>query len=118
VEQPTAPSDDRRQADWRRRAAVAEINARRVNEAIERGDSGPAPVFVCECGYLGCNETTSLSIRDYESVRTDFDRFFLIPGHEIDTVDRVVERYPEYLVVVKLEPEAKEMAREGDQRAQ
>lgn len=114
---PAAPSDDhRRQADWKRRAAAAEINARRVNEAIERGDSGPAPVFLCECGFLGCNATVSLSIQAYEAVRTDFDRFFVIPGHEIEVVDRVVERHSEYLVVVKHQPEAKEKARDADQR--
>jgi len=101
---------------WTRRAAAAEINGRRVNEAIERGTSAAVAVFVCECGNLGCNAQVRISIPSYEAVRTDFDRFFVVPGHEIEEVDRVVERHPGYFVVVKRLREAKEMARDADQR--
>jgi hypothetical protein len=101
----------------KRRAARAEINGRRVNEAIERGGDGSgSAVFVCECGHLGCSDTVELSNAAYESVRTDFDRFLLIPGHEIDEVDEVVERHPRHLVVVKREPEARAMAHASDER--
>ena len=106
------------QSPWKRRAAAAEINGRRVNEAIERGTDGPRPVFVCECGNLGCQAKITLSIPAYESVRRDFDRFFVVPGHEIAEVDRVVEEHSGYLVVVKKEPEAKAMAEESDQRSE
>jgi hypothetical protein len=100
-----------------RRAVNAEINGRRVNEAIERGGvEGDRAVFVCECGYVGCNTTVELSIADYEAVRTDFDRFLVVPGHEIDEIDRVVERHTEHLVVVKREPEAKAAAHATDDR--
>lgn len=58
-----------------------------------------------------------ISITSYEAVRTDLDRFFVVPGHEIEAVDRVVERHSGYLVVVKHLPEAKEMARDADQRS-
>jgi hypothetical protein len=103
---------------FQRRAAVAEINGRQVNEAIEpRGKSTGTCVFVCECGHLGCSGTVEIPIGEYESVRTDFDRFLLIPGHEIDRVDRVVEHRGDYLVVVKRHPEAREMARASDERS-
>jgi hypothetical protein len=102
---------------FKRRAASLEVNGRRVNEAIERGgeDRGSA-VFVCECGHLGCSETLELSIAEYEAVRTGFDRFLLVPGHEIEAVDEVVERHPAYLVVVKREPQAKALANATDER--
>jgi hypothetical protein len=102
---------------WKRRITIAEVNGRRVNEAIERGDgdAGPA-VFVCECGHLGCNSMVELQISEYEEVRTNFDRFLVIPGHEIEAVDRVVERHPEYLVVIKPDEGARETARETDER--
>lgn len=102
---------------WKRRITNAEINGRRVNEAIERGDgnSGPA-VFVCECGHLGCNSMVELEISEYEGVRARFDRFLVTPGHEIKAVDRVVERHPEYLVVVKPDEGARESARDADER--
>jgi hypothetical protein len=106
-------SDER----FQRRAAAAEINGRRVNEAIEpRGPADRSAVFVCECGNLGCSDTVELSVAEYEDVRTSFDRFFVVPGHEIDEVDKVVERHPHYLTVVKRAPEAREMAQASDER--
>lgn len=101
-----------------RRAAAAEINGRQVNEAIEpRGRPDQAAVFVCECGHFGCSETVKIEVADYEAVRTSFDRFLVVPGHEIEAVDRVVERHGNYLVVVKRKPEAQEMARASDERS-
>lgn len=115
---PARSSDDANAPTaWKRRAAATEVNGRRVNEAIERGTADGPPVFVCECGYVGCSATVRLSIEAYEEVRSDFDRFLLVPGHEIQDVDRVVERHPDYLVVVKREPEARAMAREADRRS-
>lgn len=100
-----------------RRRAAAEANGRRVNEAIERGvERAGAAVFVCECGYFGCNTTIRLSIDAYEAVRTSFERFLVAPGHEIEELEEVVERYREYLVVVKDEGTPKQIARATDQR--
>jgi len=99
------------------RAANAEANGRRINEAIERGEGDAvAAVFVCECGYLGCNATVELSIADYEAVRTDFDRFLVVPGHEMEAVDEVVERHERHLVVVKRGREARAIVRAADSR--
>jgi hypothetical protein len=103
---------------FQRRAAAAEINGRQVNEAIEpRGRPEGTAVFVCECGHLGCSETVEIPVVEYEEVRTDFDRFLVVPGHEIDEVDLVVEHRRGYLVVIKREPEAREMARASDERS-
>src|SRR4051812_19624290 len=110
---------DQHETAWARRVARQEINGRRVNEAIERGrlpDSSGAS-FVCECGRIGCNTTLSLSLEQYEAVRTDFDRFVIIAGHELPPVDRVVERHDGYLVVTK-QGQAAEMARETDPRSE
>ena len=99
-----------------RRIACAEINRRRVNEAIEQGRrTGDRQVFICECGRVGCNTTLSLGLDEYEAVRTGFERFLVIPGHEIEPVDEVVERHSEYAVVAKVGA-AREIARETDDR--
>ena len=113
------PEQERSSAErFKRRAAAAEINGRQVNEAIEpRGRPEETAVFVCECGHLGCNETVELAIAEYEAVRTDFDRFLIVPGHEIEEVDQVVERRDSYFVVIKREPEAREMAWASDERS-
>lgn len=108
-----SPQEER----FQRQAAAAEINGRQVNEAIEpSGERAGAAVFVCECGHVGCSETVEMPVAEYEAVRTAFDRFLLVPGHEIESVDEVVERHPSHLVVVKRQPEAKEMARTTDER--
>jgi hypothetical protein len=99
------------------RAAAAEVNGRRVNEAIERGAPGTGTaVFVCECGNLGCTETIELAIDEYEAVRSDFDRFLVVPGHEIEEIEDVVERHGRYLVVAKRDDAAAEMAYATDDR--
>jgi hypothetical protein len=111
---PTGPAFERLQ----RRAAAAEVNGRQVNEAIEpRERPDEAAFFVCECGHFGCSETVKIEVAGYEAVRTSFDRFLLVPGHEIEEVDKVVEDHGNYLVVIKREPEAREIARASDERS-
>ena len=93
------------------RAASAEINGRRVNEAIERGtEAAQEAVFVCECGNLGCTETIQLTISAYEQVRSSFDRFLVVPGHEIESVEDGVERHDDYLVVAQRDGQAVALA--------
>ncbi len=101
------------------RAAAAEVNGRRVNEAIERGTrrTGSA-VFVCECGHLGCSETVELAIDAYEEVRSGFERFLVVPGHEIEAIEDVVECHAGYLVVAKRDGEAAAMAYATDDRGE
>jgi hypothetical protein len=102
---------------FQRTAAAAEINGRQVNEAIEPRRPEGTAVFVCECGYLGCSETVEIPVVEYEEVRTDFDRFLVVPGHEIEEVDEVVERRRGYLIVVKRAPVARAMAQASDERS-
>jgi hypothetical protein len=113
-DRPEPKSEERR---FVARAASAEINGRRVNEAIERGtESAHEAVFVCECGNLGCTATVELTIAEYELVRSSFDRFLIIPGHEIESVEDVVERHDGYLVVAKRDDQAVAMAAITDDR--
>jgi hypothetical protein len=99
------------------RAAAAEVNGRQVNEAIERGtrDAGAA-VFVCECGTLGCTCTVELTIAEYEDVRSGFERFLVIPGHELEDIEDVIERHDKYLVVAKRDSQAVAIAAVTDDR--
>jgi hypothetical protein len=84
------------------RATVLELNERRVNEAIERDRDGTSrATFLCECGRIGCNSLIELPHAAYDAVRSHFDRFFVVPGHEIAGVDEVVERHGDYCVVSK-----------------
>jgi len=111
-----ANAEKRGSSSWERCAVAAEVNGRRVNEAIERGTGEEGAVFVCECGHLGCSTTIWLSLADYEAVRTNFDRFLVAPGHEIDRVEHVAERHSGHVVVVKREGQASEMAAASSER--
>ncbi len=108
---------DAGEPQWKQRITQMEINGRRVNEAIEQGEEGvETAVFVCECGHLGCSSTVELGIAEYEEVRTGFNRFLVLPGHEIPEVDQVIERHRQHLVVAKRGAGAKAATRETDQR--
>jgi hypothetical protein len=58
--------------------------------------------FLCECSREECKEPVSISIDEYEGVRRESTRFFVLPGHEDESVERVLERNERYLVVEKI----------------
>ena len=101
------------------RIARNEAAFRGINDLIEVGHSPSAAderiPFCCECGKLGCNILVELTILDYEAVRADPRRFFVVPGHELPEFEKVVNRRPEYLVVEKF-GEAGEVAEAADPR--
>jgi predicted ThiF/HesA family dinucleotide-utilizing enzyme len=79
-----------------------EATFRKVNEGMEVGqDPGGMLTFICECGRLGCNRLLELTRAEYEGVRANPRRFAVLAGHEIEDVERVVERHDRYLVVEK-----------------
>jgi hypothetical protein len=100
-------SDGTREAsDVGREEVVAgnEAMHRRVNEAIERGrwpGDAQATSFRCECARRGCSLLIELTHQQYEEVRAHPRRFIVVPGHEEEAVEDVVETHPGYLVVEK-----------------
>jgi hypothetical protein len=50
---------------------------------------------------LGCREKVSMTHEEYEAVRGDPRRFFVVPGHETvaGASGRVVERHESHVVV-------------------
>jgi hypothetical protein len=106
--------------ELQRRLASNEAVFREVNEGIERGqwpgDEASPIGFRCECARLGCNLLVELTLSEYEQVRSDPRRFVMIDGHQVPEVERVVERQPGYVVVVK-QDEAGEHAAEADPRS-
>jgi hypothetical protein len=106
--------------ELQRRLASNEAVFREVNEGIERGqwpgeDSEPVG-FRCECARLGCNRLLELTVPEYEHVRAHPRRFVMVRGHELPTVETVVEQMPGYLIVEKRD-ETGEHAEETDPRS-
>jgi hypothetical protein len=91
--------------DMEERIGRNEATFRRINEDIERGrdtdDDSTLIGFVCECGKLDCSRLIELTPREYEQVRSDPCRFAIVDGHEVPTVETVLERYARYTVVRK-----------------
>ena len=83
---------------------------RTVNERIaaidERavGWSDPSHVFdfQCECGKIsGCSERVLMTLSEYDRVRAQRDRFAVVPGHESEEIEHVVERDARFVIVDK-----------------
>lgn len=81
---------------------ISEVNA--VFDVDGRAD------YLCECGRPDCTDTMSLTHGEYERVRTVPTHFFVKPGHEDPSVERVVQQNDGYLVVQKLGEAAEEAA--------
>ena len=86
----------------RERAAANESLFREVNERIEDLASRSSfNEFVCECSDDACDQRVGMTIEEYEYVRADSNRFFVVPAHETTDVDEVLESTARYLVVRK-----------------
>jgi hypothetical protein len=92
------------------RQARNEDLMRTVNERIaaadERAGGWAAPeerfAFQCECGAPGgCEDRVLMTLADYERVRSQRDRFAIVPGHETPEIEHVVEQDERYLIVDK-----------------
>jgi hypothetical protein len=73
----------------------------RIAESAQRTD-GEAAAFVCECSDADCTEKVEAPMEAYEDVRSDGTQFLLVPGHEDEGVERVVEERPRYSIVRKV----------------
>jgi hypothetical protein len=103
------------------RLATNEARFREINERVERDleplvDTADELLpFVCECGRPNCTDGIGLTVAEYESVRRDAMRFVVVPGHEIEDVEDVVDRTDRY-VVVRKHPETWEIVGQTDPR--
>jgi len=101
------------------RAARNETLFREVNEEVarlERRLEGGAPQFVCECAAESCLERITVPLAAYEQIRSHPRRFVLKPGHEQESLERVVESERGYIVVEKV-AEAGAVAERTDPRS-
>ena len=102
------------------RILANEILFREVNERIDEITERTATLavldYVCECGQPTCTGKITLTHEQYESVRTDGQRFVTLPGHHSTELERVVERHAGYQVVEKDTPESARAAEAADPR--
>jgi hypothetical protein len=87
------------------RLAKNEVLFRSVNERIEQQAISFGGLdnyeFICECSSSDCVDRVSLSLIEYEHVRSGGKRFFVAPGHSNVEVEFVAESMPGYEIVEK-----------------
>jgi hypothetical protein len=83
-------------------ARFREINGRlaRDLETIVEGDDELLP-FVCECGLRTCAAPVRLTLAEHARAHREPILFAVIPGHEIEDVEDVLERHERYFVIRK-----------------
>jgi len=85
-----------------------------VNERIEELAIGkPSSMFeelrlsktidlACECMDVTCTERITMTVADYEEIRSESNSFFVLPAHEVADVEDIVRREEQYVVVRKV----------------
>jgi len=78
---------------------------RAVNEEVERlsideGAASPTR-FVCECANPDCSGEIPLEVGEYEAIRENPTRFFVLPDHVFPEVEDVVGDRSDYVIVEK-----------------
>jgi hypothetical protein len=98
--EPEPPEDAREE-----RLAHNEVIFRSVNEAIEQQalEFGGLDEyeFICECTRSGCFDRVTLTLPQYEHIRAEGTRFFVVPGHQNIEVELVVETQSGFVIVEK-----------------
>lgn len=90
----TAPRQDR--------IVQTKLFFRAINEEIARNDGHGETVFLCECGNPSCAEALRLTAASLQDLHAAPDLFVVLPGHEIEDVETVVDRSNGYLIVRKI----------------
>lgn len=114
-------SGDERDVERARRIGLNEAVFRQINERLNElaekfGSPGEPMDLICECGNVHCDERIRVGGEDYEALRSDPRLFAIVPGHEKEDVEDVVERRDGYDIVRKREGEPARVARATDPR--
>jgi hypothetical protein len=88
--------------DSLRRPADHLAGFRKANDQIADSAEQEVTVFTCECGSQECLGTVQLSLSEYESIRLNPSWALVLPGHELENVERVVREEAGFLVVERL----------------
>lgn len=87
----------------RQRAAKNQSLFREVNERIEDlANPAAFSTFICECMDETCSSMVSMTVEEYEHVRSDSNSFLVLPGHEVPEIEATSESNGRYVIVHKL----------------
>jgi hypothetical protein len=104
------PDDDlhcaRMARDRAESVALTEAAFRIANERMaaweeRQGTDGADASYYCECAMQGCREEIRLTREQYDVVRSEPRRFFVLRGHILEDLETELERYETYSVIEK-----------------
>jgi hypothetical protein len=96
--------------------AANEVVFRNINEWVEELTTGRVLDVVCECDDMNCGKQFPVSVETYERVRSEGTLFLVLPGHDDESIEEVVERADRYVVVRKDPGRPADVARATDPR--
>lgn len=102
---PAYDLDTWREEERQRRVARHESFHRVANEHAWhrlRRTGATSIRLMCECGDSGCTHMFVVPIGVFERYEQRGDAFLVTPGHEIDGLEEVVARGPNFFVVEKV----------------
>ena len=95
--------EERLERQARNEALMREVNDQIASLGQGAGgwaDSEQTFDFQCECGQNeGCEGRVLMTLAEYERVRSQRDRFAVVPGHQTDSIEHVVEQDERYVIV-------------------
>ena len=98
----------------RRQAVFREVNENIAKLTGLLNETG-YNLFICECSDPDCADSLEITADEYESVRAQGTRFVVVPGHQLDGLERAVDGNSRFLVVEKV-GQAAEIANGHDPR--
>lgn len=100
------------------RLAQNEAMFRIANErrnAWEDREPAEPELYFCECADPSCRSKVRLTGAEYESVRSESRRFFVLSGHELPDIETVIEAHKDWSIIEK-NPEVTETVESLDPR--
>ena len=88
---------------FRKKNKAAKNAIKKFYEDFDIDPENEALQFYCECSNDDCEDRIEMTVEDYEKHHSRKDRFIVLPGHETDTVEKVVQQYDDYAIVQKFD---------------
>ena len=60
-------------------------------------------LFLCECSDEDCTTRIPMLQSIYQKIHTDRKQFIVLPGHEVESIEKVLKKHDGYNIVLKKE---------------
>jgi uncharacterized protein (DUF1499 family) len=78
-----------------------EVNGKISEKAESHGVDSHEYEFFCECSDAACVERVTLTLSEYEHIRTEPTRFVVKKNHVVPEIEHVIEAVPDHVVIEK-----------------